>query len=116
MQLMVVIHEDENGYWAEVPQLPGCYSQGHTWDEVCENISEAAEGALLTLGELFDEALENGLEEPEFPQLPSFLLRSANGQELIDNFGLLSEAVAQVFASSNGLHPNCSSHLLKVNM
>ncbi len=29
MKLMVVIHEeDEGGYWAEVPALPGCATQG----------------------------------------------------------------------------------------
>ena len=116
MKLLVVIHEDEHGYWAEVPQLPGCVSQGNTWDEICANITEAAEGALLTLGELFDEALERGIAEPEFPQMPAFLSRSADGQEFIQNFELLSEAVALVFKSTNGHNPNCSSRLLEVNV
>jgi predicted RNase H-like HicB family nuclease len=30
----VVIHEDPEGFWAEVPALPGCYSQGETLDEL----------------------------------------------------------------------------------
>jgi hypothetical protein len=35
----VVIHEDpEGGFWAEVPALPGCYSQGETVDELKHNI------------------------------------------------------------------------------
>lgn len=47
MKLHVVIHEaEEGGYWAEVPALPGCVSQGESLDEVRRNIREAAEGWL----------------------------------------------------------------------
>jgi predicted RNase H-like HicB family nuclease len=43
----VVIHEDpEGGFWAEVPALPGCYSQGETVDELKHNIREAIAGVL----------------------------------------------------------------------
>jgi predicted RNase H-like HicB family nuclease len=43
----VVIHEDpEGGFWAEVPALPGCYSQGETLDEVKANVREAIAGVL----------------------------------------------------------------------
>jgi predicted RNase H-like HicB family nuclease len=42
MKLRVVIHEaDEGGYWAEVPALPGCFTQGETPEEVRERIREA---------------------------------------------------------------------------
>lgn len=34
------------GYSAEVPALPGCYTQGETLDEVRANLREAAEGWL----------------------------------------------------------------------
>lgn len=38
----VVIHEEPGGgYWAEVPALPGCYSQGESAEELLENIREA---------------------------------------------------------------------------
>ena len=38
----VVIHEDpEGGFWAEVPALPGCYSQGESMPELMDNIREA---------------------------------------------------------------------------
>jgi predicted RNase H-like HicB family nuclease len=48
MKLKVIIHEaEEGGHWAEVPALPGCFSQGETLDEIMENIREAAEGWLL---------------------------------------------------------------------
>jgi predicted RNase H-like HicB family nuclease len=48
----VVIHEDpEGGFWAEVPALPGCYSQGETIDELRENVREAITGVLEVMRE-----------------------------------------------------------------
>jgi predicted RNase H-like HicB family nuclease len=47
MKLKVVIHEaQEGGYWAEVPAIPGCATQGDTFDELLHNIYEAVEGCL----------------------------------------------------------------------
>ena len=47
MQLHVVIEQDESGYFvAEVPALPGCFSQGKTREEALTNIKEAIEGWL----------------------------------------------------------------------
>lgn len=47
MTLKVVIHPaEEGGYWAQVPALPGCVSQGETIDEVRNNVREAIEGWL----------------------------------------------------------------------
>ena len=47
MKLKVVIHKaEEGGYWAEVPSLEGCATQGETFDELLENIYEAVEGCL----------------------------------------------------------------------
>jgi predicted RNase H-like HicB family nuclease len=46
--LKVLIHKaEEGGYWAEVPALPGCVSQGETMDELRTNVREAIEGWLL---------------------------------------------------------------------
>jgi len=48
--LAIVIHEEpEGGYWAEVPALPGCYSQGETVEELMSNVREAIEGVLEVL-------------------------------------------------------------------
>jgi len=45
MKLHVKIEKDEAGYYvAEVPALPGCYSQGKTYEQAIENIKEAIEG------------------------------------------------------------------------
>lgn len=44
-KLKVVIHSaEEGGYWAEVPGLPGCVSEGETLEEVRANIREAFQG------------------------------------------------------------------------
>jgi len=42
MEYTFIIHvAEEGGYWAEVPVLPGCFSQGETVEETLENIKEA---------------------------------------------------------------------------
>jgi len=47
MKLKVIIHEaEEGGYWAEVPSIPGCATQGETFEELLRNIYEAVEGCL----------------------------------------------------------------------
>lgn len=47
MRLKVVVHEaEEGGYWAEVPAIPGCATQGDTWDELLHNLYEAVDGCL----------------------------------------------------------------------
>lgn len=47
MKLRVIVHPaEEGGFWAEVPALPGCVSQGETLTETLANIREAAEGWL----------------------------------------------------------------------
>lgn len=43
----IVIHQEpEGGFWAEVPALQGCYSQGETEGELIENVREAIEGVV----------------------------------------------------------------------
>lgn len=47
MKLKVIVHEaEEGGYWAEVPSIPGCATQGETFHELLSNIYEAVEGCL----------------------------------------------------------------------
>lgn len=41
MNIDIIVHKEDNGYWAEVPALKSCYSQGDTIDELKENIKEA---------------------------------------------------------------------------
>lgn len=49
MLLNAVIEKDENGYFAFVPSLQGCVSQGTTYEEALRNIKEAIELYLETL-------------------------------------------------------------------
>ena len=43
----VVVHEaEEGGFWAEAPSIPGCATQGDSFDELLSNIYEAVEGCL----------------------------------------------------------------------
>ena len=50
MKLKIIIHEAaEGGYWAEVPAIVGCATQGDTFEELLENIYEAIEDCLSVL-------------------------------------------------------------------
>jgi predicted RNase H-like HicB family nuclease len=47
MKIKVVVHDaEEGGYWAEVPSIPGCATQGETMEALLENLHEAVEGCL----------------------------------------------------------------------
>jgi predicted RNase H-like HicB family nuclease len=45
MKIKVIVHEaEEGGYWAEVPAIPGCATEGETFEELLKNLYEAVEG------------------------------------------------------------------------
>ncbi len=47
MKLKAIIHDaEEGGFWAEIPAVPGCVSQGETMEELLANLKEAVEGCL----------------------------------------------------------------------
>jgi predicted RNase H-like HicB family nuclease len=47
MKVKVIIHEvEEGGYWAEVPAIPGCATQGDSFEELLANLHEAVEACL----------------------------------------------------------------------
>jgi predicted RNase H-like HicB family nuclease len=47
LKIKVVVHEaEEGGYWAEVPAIPGCATQGETFEDLLKNLYEAVEGCL----------------------------------------------------------------------
>jgi predicted RNase H-like HicB family nuclease len=47
MNIKAIVHEEDGGgYWAEVPAIPGCATQGETIDELLANLREAIEGCL----------------------------------------------------------------------
>jgi predicted RNase H-like HicB family nuclease len=48
MKINVVVYEaEEGGFWAEVPALPGCATEGETISELLWNLHGAIEGCLL---------------------------------------------------------------------
>jgi len=47
MTFHAIVHKaEEGGYWAEVPTIPGCATQGETMEELRANLREAIEGCL----------------------------------------------------------------------
>jgi predicted RNase H-like HicB family nuclease len=47
MKIKVIIHEaEEGGYWAEVPSITGCATQGETFEELLINLYEAVDACL----------------------------------------------------------------------
>ncbi len=47
MNIKAIVHEaEEGGFWAEVPAIPGCATQGETFEELLKNLHEAVEGCL----------------------------------------------------------------------
>ena len=47
MKIKIVVHEaEEGGFWAEVPAIPGCATQGDSMDELMQNLHEVIEGCL----------------------------------------------------------------------
>ncbi len=48
MKIQAIFHTaEEGGFWAEVPALPGCVTQGESREELEFNLREAVEGWLL---------------------------------------------------------------------
>jgi predicted RNase H-like HicB family nuclease len=47
LKIKVVVHEaEEGGFWAEAPAIPGCATQGETFEELLTDLYEAVEGCL----------------------------------------------------------------------
>ena len=47
MKILAIVHKaEEGGFWAEVPSIPGCATQGDTMEELRLHLREAIEGCL----------------------------------------------------------------------
>jgi len=63
----VLVHEAvEGGFWAEVAELPGCYTQGESLEEIEENVKDAIQ-------EYFH-ALKFAGKETSFPAVDGFTI------------------------------------------
>jgi predicted RNase H-like HicB family nuclease len=50
MKIKIVVHEaEEGGFWAEVPAIPGCATEGETMEELLRNVREAIEGCATSI-------------------------------------------------------------------
>ena len=50
MKIKIVVHEaEEGGFWAEVPDIPGCATQGDSIEELMRNLREAIAGWCLSI-------------------------------------------------------------------
>jgi predicted RNase H-like HicB family nuclease len=65
LKFTVVLREEEEGYSAQVVELPGCISQGENRKQALANIREAVEGYL----EAFPEELDQLKRKRELVQI-----------------------------------------------
>lgn len=66
-----IIHEDTDGLWAEFPDLPGCFTQGDSQEELLANAEEAMECFLLGI-------LEDGEKLPTATHPANIVLTEPN--------------------------------------
>ena len=64
MKLKAITHSaEEGGYWAEVPALSGCITEGDTMEEIISNLQDAIQGWLEVANDSFKpEALAQVVE------------------------------------------------------
>ena len=48
-EFIIIIHKEDWIYWAEVENLPGCFTQASTEKELLQNIKEAIWSYILSL-------------------------------------------------------------------
>ncbi|HEY5941392.1 MAG TPA: type II toxin-antitoxin system HicB family antitoxin [Solirubrobacterales bacterium] len=51
MELVARIHIEEGSYWADVPEMPGCFASGDTLDELFDSLREGVTLYLANEGE-----------------------------------------------------------------
>lgn len=71
-------NKDVPGYWVMVPELPGCFSQGHTVEEALDRVKEAIQCHLEAMA---DDAEELPVEEDPFMMISVEVERPAVFEE-----------------------------------
>ena len=51
MELTARIHIEDGSYWADIPELPGCFASGETLDELFASLQEGIDLYLADEGE-----------------------------------------------------------------
>lgn len=61
MKIKAIVYQaEEGGYWAEVPALPGCITEGDTMEELESNLKDAIQGWLEVAND--SRAVENNAQ------------------------------------------------------
>jgi predicted RNase H-like HicB family nuclease len=64
MKIRAIVHKaEEGGFWAEVPSIPGCATQGETIGEVEDNLRDAIAGYLSVSQDRRLSALRTAIDE-----------------------------------------------------
>ena len=79
LRIKVVVHDaEEGGFWAEVPAIPGCATQGDTMEELLRNLREAIEGCLSV--DVAEPKADNAARVLEIA-----CMRSLSGRDWVDS-------------------------------
>lgn len=77
LQFKVLIEQDEDSFYvASVPELPGCYTQGKTLEEVRKRIKEAIALVLESDKDIKEEKLESPQSYPHFLGIEEVTIQS----------------------------------------
>ena len=66
LRFAMIVHEaEEGGYWASFPELPGCFTQADSLEDLRQNAKEAVAAHVSAMQERGDPLPESGvLVEP----------------------------------------------------
>lgn len=93
---LVILEKSEDGYWASVEKLPGCYSYGKTVDAALDNVCKA-------ISEHISDLAETGVEVPELFLQPFELQIKYDLQTLFEAFKFINKSA---FAQLAGINPS----------
>lgn len=102
--LASVRHAEEGGYWAEIPMLPGCYTQGDSWVELEENLVDVAvrwRESALSDGDLHPSLLPY---PPDLDCVRNYYAKASDSDSALRG---LADAVFEHY-SSNGEQAECA--------
>ncbi len=55
-ELTIEVHKEDNKYWGQVVEMPGCFGAGRTLDGLRESIEESIKMCAVDYPKLFKEA------------------------------------------------------------
>ena len=95
-KVLVILEKSDDGYWATVDKLPGCYSFGETVESAINNVREA-------INEHISDLAEAGEKVPEIFKKPYMLQVRYDLQSLFEKFHFINKSA---FAELAGINPS----------